>query len=154
MVKIRLKRMGMRHRPTYRIVVTDSQRSRDGKYIESLGHYDPRTKKLLVNLERADYWKSVGAQSTETAGKLIKRFSREQQAAPIDIPPVEDETVAIDTAAAAIIDNKETQTPPEVTEEVPVETPAAEPSAPEETGPATDTTAEPTAEGEKDEGVD
>ena len=154
MVKIRLKRMGMRHRPTYRIVVTDSQRSRDGKYIESLGHYDPRTKKLSVDLERARYWQSVGAQSTETAGKLIKRFSREQQMAPTDIPPVEGEAVAIDTAAAAIVDNETDQTPPAVTEEIPIETPAAESSAPEETGSATDTTAESTAEGEKDEGAD
>ena len=60
MVKIRLKRIGQRNRPYYRIVVTESQRSRDGKYLESLGHYNPRDKALVVDKERADHWLSKG----------------------------------------------------------------------------------------------
>jgi small subunit ribosomal protein S16 len=74
MVKIRLKRMGKRKQPYYRIVVTDSRRSRDGKYIESVGHYNPRNKNLVVNKERVRYWLSVGAKTSNTAERLLKRY--------------------------------------------------------------------------------
>jgi small subunit ribosomal protein S16 len=74
MVKIRLKRMGKRKQPYYRIVVIDSRRSRDGKYIESVGHYNPRDKKLIINKERVEYWLSKGAQASNTAGRLWKRY--------------------------------------------------------------------------------
>jgi small subunit ribosomal protein S16 len=75
MVKIRLSRFGSTHNPHYRIVVTDSRRSRDGGYIENLGHYDPRKttpEPLKVNVERARHWLSVGAQPTDTARRLLK----------------------------------------------------------------------------------
>lgn len=74
MVKIRLKRMGKRKQPYYRIVVTDSRRSRDGKYIESVGHYNPRNKNLIINKERVDYWLAKGAQTSNTADRLWKRY--------------------------------------------------------------------------------
>ncbi len=73
MVKIRLKRMGKRKQPYYRLVVIDSRRSRDGKYIESVGHYNPRDKKLIINKERVEYWLAKGAQPSNTAGRLWKR---------------------------------------------------------------------------------
>jgi len=66
--------MGKRKQPYYRIVVTDSRRSRDGKYIESVGHYNPRDKKLIINKERVEYWLSKGAQPSNTAGRLWKRY--------------------------------------------------------------------------------
>jgi len=66
--------MGKRKQPFYRIVVIDSRRSRDGKYIESVGHYNPRDKKLIVNKERVDYWLSKGAQPSNTARRLWKRY--------------------------------------------------------------------------------
>lgn len=66
--------MGKRKQPYYRIVVIDSRRSRDGKYIESVGHYNPRDKKLIVNKERVEYWLSKGAQASNTAGRLWKRY--------------------------------------------------------------------------------
>ncbi|AIZ44139.1 30S ribosomal protein S16 [Deinococcus radiopugnans] len=75
MVKIRLSRFGSTHNPHYRIVVTDSRVSRDGGYIENLGHYDPRKTSetyLKVNAERAQYWIGVGAQPTDTARRLLK----------------------------------------------------------------------------------
>jgi len=78
MVRIRLKRIGQRSRPHYRIVVTESTRSRDGKYIESLGHYNPRDKALVVNKERADYWLAKGAQPSDTAGRLLRRYAKPQ----------------------------------------------------------------------------
>jgi len=118
--------MGMRHRPTYRIVVMDSQRPRDGEYIESLGHYDPRTKNLLVNLERASYWQSVGAQPTGTAGKLIQRFARAQNtpsAAEVitELPEAVAEAEAVETAAQelAVDHTVDTTTSPQVTEDLP-----------------------------------
>ena len=76
MVKIRLARFGSKHNPHYRIVVTDARRKRDGKYIEKIGYYDPRKTTrdwLKVGVERARYWRSVGAQPTDTARRLLRQ---------------------------------------------------------------------------------
>lgn len=74
-VKIRFKKMGAIRKTFYRLVVTDSRSSRDGKYIESIGHYNPRSKPALekVNVERAVYWLKNGAQPTEAAHKMLVR---------------------------------------------------------------------------------
>ena len=74
MVKIRLRRMGAKKAPYYRIVVADSRCPRDGRFIEELGTYDPMAEsdKLTVNMERAKYWIANGAQPTETVSKLLK----------------------------------------------------------------------------------
>lgn len=75
MVKIRLSRFGSAHNPHYRIVVADARRPRDGGYIESLGHYDPRKTTetfLKVDVERAQEWLTKGAQPTATAKRLLK----------------------------------------------------------------------------------
>ncbi|MCS7258021.1 MAG: 30S ribosomal protein S16 [candidate division WOR-3 bacterium] len=77
MVKIRLKRIGRKNAPLYRIVVADSRRARDGKYLETVGHYNPKTKHLSLNLERVDYWLSKGAQATETTKRLITRYKNQ-----------------------------------------------------------------------------
>ncbi|MCX7784627.1 MAG: 30S ribosomal protein S16 [candidate division WOR-3 bacterium] len=79
MVKIRLKRIGQRNRPFYRIVVADSRRSRDGKYIESVGYYNPKTKHLTLNKQRVEYWLSKGAQATDTAKRLYARYIKQTQ---------------------------------------------------------------------------
>jgi len=76
MVRIRLKRIGQRNRPSYRIVVTEKSRARDGKYIESLGHYNPRDKALVIDMERANHWLSKGAQPSDTAGRLLRRYTK------------------------------------------------------------------------------
>ncbi len=73
MVRVRLKRTGAHKSACYRVVVMDQRSSRDGKAIEELGFYDPRSKAEKINLERADYWKSVGADFSETAAKIIER---------------------------------------------------------------------------------
>ena len=75
MVKIRLKRMGMKKEPFYRIVVTDSRNARDGRAIEELGYYNPVSEpaQLKINEERAKYWLSVGAQPTDTTRGLLKK---------------------------------------------------------------------------------
>ena len=73
MMKIRLRRMGAKKQPTYRFVVADSRSPRDGKFIEILGHYNPRTepKTVEVNAEKAQEWIKKGAQPTETVRRLF-----------------------------------------------------------------------------------
>jgi small subunit ribosomal protein S16 len=73
-VKIRLTRLGKKKQPTYRVVVMDSRKPRDGAYIEQLGFYDPRQSPSLIeiNNERALYWLHTGAQPTERAQKLLE----------------------------------------------------------------------------------
>lgn len=75
MVKIRLSRTGKRNAPSYRIVVMDSRVKRDGRVIEKLGFYDPKTKPPTVKFDRKriDYWLSQGAQMTETVKQLVKK---------------------------------------------------------------------------------
>ena len=74
MVKIRLRRMGAKKAPYYRIVVADSRSPRDGRFIEELGVYDPMAdgEKIKVDMERAKYWISKGAQPTDTVRGLLK----------------------------------------------------------------------------------
>jgi len=75
MVKIRLRRMGAKKAPYYRIVVADSRSPRDGRFIEEIGTYDPsaESNKIQVNMERAKYWIANGAQPTDTVRGLIKK---------------------------------------------------------------------------------
>ena len=73
-VKIRLRRMGKKKQPTYRVVVADSRSPRDGRIIESIGRYDPRREPSLVEIDndRARYWLGTGAQPTERVQKLLE----------------------------------------------------------------------------------
>ena len=75
MVKIRLRRVGRKNAPVYRILVADSQSPRDGKFIEIIGQYAPRKGEgeLQVDEARANYWLSVGAQPTDTVRSLLRR---------------------------------------------------------------------------------
>ena len=75
MVRIRLRRIGRKKAPVYRIVVADSQSPRDGKFIEIIGQYAPRQAQggLSVNEERANYWLGVGAQPSDTVRSLLRR---------------------------------------------------------------------------------
>ncbi len=75
MVRIRLRRIGRKKAPVYRIVVADSQSPRDGKFIEIIGQYAPRQSEggLNVNEERANYWMNVGAQPSDTVRSLLRR---------------------------------------------------------------------------------
>lgn len=75
MVKIRLRRMGAKKAPYYRIVVADSHFPRDGRFIEEIGTYNPLTDPatVTVDAERAQYWIKNGAQPTETVRSLLKK---------------------------------------------------------------------------------
>ena len=76
MVRIRLRRIGRKKAPVYRIVVADSQSPRDGKFIEIIGQYAPRQQGeggLMIDEARADYWLNVGAQPSDTVRSLLRR---------------------------------------------------------------------------------
>ncbi len=73
-VKIRLRRMGKKKNPFYRIVVADARSPRDGRFIEEIGYYDPTKNPSVIKVdeEAAKKWLANGAQPTETVGKLLK----------------------------------------------------------------------------------
>jgi small subunit ribosomal protein S16 len=75
MVSIRLRRDGAKNSPYYRVVVADSRSPRDGKFIELIGNYDPKKAGENVNIDvpRADYWISKGAQPSETVRSFLKK---------------------------------------------------------------------------------
>ena len=74
-VKIRLKRMGMKKMPFYRVVVADERAPRDGRFIEEIGYYNPMTEPATVKIdaEKAQQWIKNGAQPTDTARTLLKK---------------------------------------------------------------------------------
>ncbi|MDD9898657.1 MAG: 30S ribosomal protein S16 [Candidatus Melainabacteria bacterium] len=73
MLKIRFQRFGKKKAPMYRISVLEKATKRDGKPVEVLGFYNPKTKELVLNTERAKYWQSVGAQPSESVKSVLKR---------------------------------------------------------------------------------
>lgn len=102
-VRIRMKKMGRKHRPFFRICAVDSRRPRDGKILEELGTYDPTIPetdaRAILNAERIQYWLSVGAKPSDKVRVLIKKYGpqgthlQQQQAArarlaqPKPVPP-------------------------------------------------------------------
>jgi small subunit ribosomal protein S16 len=83
-VKIRMKRVGAKNAPVFRIVVADGRSPRDGKFIEELGTYQPLKKgdNFTLKLDRAQYWVSKGAQPSDTVASLIKKAGKAAAAAP------------------------------------------------------------------------
>ena len=75
MVKIRLRRMGAKKAPFYRVVVAESKYARDGRFIEEIGTYNPLVDpaEIKIDIERANYWIKNGAQPTDTVKALIKK---------------------------------------------------------------------------------
>lgn len=95
--KIRLRRMGARNNPFYRVVVADSRFSTTGRYLEVLGWYDPKKaeKNFSVKVDRVDYWLGVGAQMSSTAKSLIKKARAGEGVSPGSAP----EKKQVDTEA-------------------------------------------------------
>lgn len=75
MLKLRLRRMGAKRQPSYRIVVAESSSPRDGRFIETVGIYNPKTQPMTLRIEteRVQHWLSVGAQPTDTVRSLLVR---------------------------------------------------------------------------------
>ena len=121
MVRIRLRRIGRKRAPVYRIVVADSQSPRDGKFIEIIGQYAPRQAQggLNVNEERANYWLGVGAQPSDTVRSLLRRSGvlkrRHEQRLGIELKQAavplpersEEEERALQTDASAVAETAE-----------------------------------------------
>lgn len=151
-VKIRLKRIGKKRNPHYRIVVADSKTHRDGRVIEEIGRYVPTTDPSIieVNSERAQYWLSVGAQPTEPAAVILKLtgdVANEKGEKKNTVKPqATKETFAADTKKKSVILPKEEKKPEPVKEETPVAEAPAEAPVAEETAVAEETSAEAPAE--------
>ncbi|GAB4125608.1 MAG: 30S ribosomal protein S16 [Gammaproteobacteria bacterium] len=86
MVKIRMARGGAKKQPFYHVVVCDSRTSRDGRYIERLGYFNPMARgkevRLHLDVQRAEHWLNEGAQISERADKLLKQARKEAAAQP------------------------------------------------------------------------
>jgi small subunit ribosomal protein S16 len=83
-VRIRLRRVGTKNVPCYRIVVADGRSPRDGRFIENVGTYDPRKagENFKVDLERVKYWVQKGAQPSNTVKSFLKKAEKAASAAP------------------------------------------------------------------------
>jgi small subunit ribosomal protein S16 len=81
LLRIRLARTGANKKPSYRIVVIERERARDGGFVEIVGHYNPRHEpvELMVKRDRVDYWISRGAQPSETVRSLLKNQPQPEQ---------------------------------------------------------------------------
>jgi len=117
-VKIRLRRVGAKKQPSYRVVVADARAPRDGRFIEIIGHYNPRTEPPTVRIdrERALYWLQQGAQPTDAVARMLEKeglFEALKQVragvspaealaatapAPVEAPPVEEAPPAVEEA--------------------------------------------------------
>jgi len=80
LLRIRLSRTGAKKKPSYRIVVIEKDKARDGRFVEILGHYNPRNNppELVLDRERASYWLGRGAQPSETVDSFLKRRPESQ----------------------------------------------------------------------------
>ena len=101
-VRIRMKKIGRKHRPFYRICVMDSRVHREGKAIEEIGWYDTsvsdKSKRVKVNLERVEYWVSVGASMSDRVATLVKKvktnsFTTAAAPAPMQAPKIKETPV-------------------------------------------------------------
>lgn len=107
--KIRLKRLGKIREPHYRIVVMDSRSRRDGRAIEEIGQYHPKSDPsgIVVKSERVQYWLGVGAQPTEAVVAILKRtgdwqqFSGDTSPSGVDVAPAKADKLALFNAALA-----------------------------------------------------
>jgi len=99
-VRLRLKRMGRKKRPFYRVVAADKRSPRDGRHIEVLGYYNPMTQphELKLDLGRIDYWIGVGASPSDTVARLIKNARGGTDASEAPAKPAE---APAETAEAA-----------------------------------------------------
>jgi small subunit ribosomal protein S16 len=92
MVRIRLRRVGLRGQPSYRIVAADKEHARDGRFLEILGFYNPRTEPATIKVkeDRVFHWMKNGAQPTESVGQvfktagLLERFERFKKGEPVE----------------------------------------------------------------------
>ena len=113
MLRIRLRRVGGKKQPSYRIVVAESTAPRDGKFVEMIGFHNPRTEPetIQVKEERALYWLSVGAQPSDAVARLLKKtgtFARfERLKAGESLEALVEEATAVEQTASPEMDDHE-----------------------------------------------
>lgn len=156
-VRIRMKKMGRRHRPFYRICAVDGRNARDGRVLEELGTYDTSIRDIdartLLKNDRIDYWIGVGAQPSDKVGVLIKKYgtdgtrleeakvARERMAMPTAVPPAPTPVfVTVAPAPEAKAAAPEAAAPEAAVTDAATEAPAAE--GPTEEAPAEEASAE------------
>ena len=125
LLKIRLRRVGAKKQPSYRIVVADGRAARDGAFVEQLGHYDPKTDPptIVLDRERADEWIGKGAQPTDSVVRLFKTHESQQNSAGQESDAVPEPAKTIKKSAKTVAK----------TDEAPEETAAEEPASEEAT---------------------
>ena len=81
MLKIRLKRVGARKQPSYRVVIADSRAARDGRFVEQVGHYNPRTEPATIEIdeERVSMWVRRGAQPSASVARILKSLGKREE---------------------------------------------------------------------------
>lgn len=133
-VRIRMKRMGRRHRPFYRVCAVDGRKARDGRVIEYLGHYDPMVAetdaRVSLNAERIDYWLSVGAQASDKMSVLIKKYGTDGTHNEQRLAALERLKANKPTAPAPVVVAKPKPAEPAAEAAVEGEAPAADAEAP------------------------
>jgi small subunit ribosomal protein S16 len=150
-VRVRLTRVGSKKNPIWRVVVADQRSPRDGRFIETIGHYNPQTEPSTIRIdsERYEHWVARGAEASNTVKQLMKAQTKSGGPTPLDAPAA---TVVAEPPAEAETDAEPSEeTIAEVAEGV------AEAGAPEaETGaePEPEAASEPGDEGEPDAGED
>jgi len=147
-VRVRLTRVGSKKNPMWRVVVADQRSPRDGRIIESIGHYNPQTQPstIVIDRERLQHWIELGAQPTNTVRKLMRAPDTVAQAevtqeavAPEPAAPGEPETEPDEAAAEASTEEGEAGTVPSPEAEGDAEPPAEGDTAPDGTaGPESD----------------
>jgi small subunit ribosomal protein S16 len=150
-VRVRLTRVGSKKNPIWRVVVADQRSPRDGRFIETIGHYNPQTEPSTIRIdsERYDHWVARGAQASNTVKQLMKAQTKSGGPTPLDAP-----------AATVVAEPAEAEADAEPSEEAIAEGVAegvAEAGAPEaETGaePEPEAASEPDGEGKPDAGED
>lgn len=126
-VKMRLRRMGSRNAPFYRVVVQDGRRAPTGRFIETIGWYDPKQEgtNFSINLDRVEYWTSSGAQPSDTVASLIKKARslpvEEAVTGAVSAEEISEEAVEAETAADVAEEAAAEEAPVEAAEEAPVE---------------------------------
>lgn len=137
MLKIRLRRMGAIRQPHYRIVVADARAPRDGAFIETLGHYNPRTNPATIQVDVAKYeeWKRKGAQPTDAVASLVKQFNRANKAS--ETPAAADARTRTASGKRAVA----AAAPAPAVEEAPAPVEETAPAAEEAPAPAEETPA-------------
>ena len=93
MLRMRLRRVGARHQPSYRIVVADSRAARDGAFVDQIGHYNPRTDPptVVIDREKAQKWISQGAQPSEAVERMLRNLeAADSEAAEAQTPEADD----------------------------------------------------------------